>query len=163
MKKIHVSILVVFITLVVASTAFAASLVIKCPPVIAIKSLKTFASSKNKYVCFKSTADAKKSGYKSESSIKKTWKAVTTFSGSVNKVTDPFTIAATQWRMKWTHPGTDDHFSITVYDAIKNEYEKLIVNTIGATTDSSNYYDTGSFYLDISSGSEWTVTIEEYK
>lgn len=163
MKKIHLSILVIIIPLVIASTAFAASLSIKCPPVIAIKSLKTFASSKNKYVCFKSTADAKKSGYKSETSIKKTWKMVTSFNGSVDKTTDPFRITASQWRMKWTHPNDNDNFAIVVYDATKNEYKKLMVNTIGATNDSSNYYGTGSFYLDISSGSEWTVTIEEYK
>ena len=81
----------------------------------------------------------------------------------VDKTTDPFSTTASQWRMKWTHPNDNDNFAIVVYDATKNEYKKLMVNTIGATNDSSNYYGAGSFYLDISSGSEWTVTIEEYK
>ena len=51
MKRIHVSILIVAMFLTVAGTAFAASLAIKCPSVIAIKSLKTFTLSKiNMYV-----------------------------------------------------------------------------------------------------------------
>ena len=41
----------------------------------------------------------------------------------------------------------------------KMSIKKTMVNTIGATNDSSNYYGAGSFYLDINSGSEWTVTI----
>ena len=163
MKKFHISILIALIVLAVTSTVFAASLAIKCPSVIASKALKTFALSKDKYVCFKSTADAKKAGYKSETSVKKAWKAVTTFSGLVNKTTDPFTITASQWRMNWTHPDSNDYFAIVVYDAAKNEYKKLIVSTIGATSDSSSYYGAGSFYLDISAGSDWTATVEEYK
>ena len=159
----HISVLIAIVILAVAGTAFAASIAIKCPTIIAIKSSKTFATSKNKYVCFKSTTDAKKSGYKSEASVKKSWKAATSFSGAVDKATDPFAITASQWRMKWTHPGIDDYFSIVVYDATKNEYKKLMVSTIGATNDSSNYYGAGSFYLDISSETEWTVIIEEYK
>lgn len=146
MKKVHISILIVTIVLTIAGTAFAASLAIKCPSVIAIKSLKTFALSKDKYVCFKSTADAKKSGYKNESSVKKSWKTVTSFNGSVDKATDPFSVTASQWRMKWTHPN-NDNFAIVVYDATKNEYKKPMVNTIGTTNDSSNYYGSGSFYL----------------
>ena len=162
MKKTHFILIIVITTFISGSVAFAASLAVKCPVVIATKSSKTYTLSKNIFVCFKSEAGAKKSGYKNEKKVKKTWKPVTSFSGSVDKTTDPFIITGAQWRIKWDYPG-DAHFAIVVYDATKNEYKKLMVNTIGATNDSSNYYGAGSYYLDISAGFDWNASIEEYK
>jgi hypothetical protein len=142
--------------------AYAASLAIKCPTIIAGIASKTYAASKGKYVCFKSAADAKKSGYKDEKTIPKKWKAVTTFSGSVSQATDTFKVSASQWKMTWQHAG-DDYFSIVVYDATKNEYKKLIVSAIGVTNAKSNYYGSGTFYLDITSSSDWTIAVEQYQ
>jgi hypothetical protein len=144
-----------------AGVAVAATLSVPCPTIIGIKATKTFAVAKNKYLCFKTAANAKKAGYRDEKTKRK-WYPITTFSGQVGQTTDIFTTTASQWRMTWNHPG-EDYFSITVYDAIKNAYQKLMVSTIGATTSASNYYGAGKFYLDVSADSDWTVTVEEYR
>lgn len=158
MKK---SILLAVALLLVAQVAVAATLSIKCPPIIVVKATKLFATNK-KYVCFKTAADAKKAGYQDEAKIKKSWKAVTTFNGSVDQQSESFTINASQWRMSWNHTGEGD-FSIVVYDANNNDYKKLMVNHIGPTKAISNYYGAGRFYLDIGGSPDWTVTVEEYR
>jgi hypothetical protein len=162
-KRFLLPVFLALALMVVASAAVAVSFAVKCPGIIALRATKIYSPTNSKYVCFKSAADAKKSGYKSETSLKKTWRTVTNFSGAVDKTTDPFTINASPWRMRWTHPGTDDNFAVVVYDANTNAYKKLVVNTIGATLDSSNYYGAGRFYLDISGDSDWTVEIQEYR
>lgn len=141
--------------------AVAATLTVKCPSIIGLKATKQYASSSNKYVCFSSTSNAKKAGYK-DANLKRKWYPVTTFSGSVDQTTETFVVNASQWRVTWTHPG-DSHFSVVVYDALQNEYKKLLVNTIGVTNALSNYYGAGRYYLDVSSDGEWTTNIEEYR
>lgn len=159
MKRVFVLSTVTF--LLFAFGAAAATLTVKCPSIIALKATKQYASSKNKYVCFGSTANAKRAGYK-DANLKRKWYPVTTFSGTVDQATDIFVTNASRWRVTWNHPG-GSQFSIVAYDAVKNEYKKLLVNTIGATSATSNYYGGGQFYLDVSSDGEWTAAIEEYK
>ncbi len=147
--------------LFVSSAASAATLAIKCPAVVGLTATKQFDITKGKYTCFGSVSNAKKAGY-SDANAKRKWRAVTTFSGAVDQTTDSFTISGSPWRVSWVYPGSSN-FAVVVYDAVNNEYQKLLVNTIGATTAKTNYYGAGRYYLDISAGSDWTVTVEEYR
>jgi hypothetical protein len=42
-----------------------------------------------------------------------------------------------------------------------DQYEALVVNTIGPTADESTYYKTGTFFLDVTANGPWSVLIVE--
>lgn len=155
---------VVFVSIIFGFFALgvtAATLTVKCPAYFGLKSTKQFFASKNKYVCFATSANAKKAGYK-DANAKKNWKPVTNLSSSLGQITDPFTVTGSPWRVRWNHSG-DGHFAIVVYDANTTDYKKLLVNTIGSTNALSNYYGAGRYYFDVSADGPWTAIIEEYR
>ncbi len=99
---------------------------------------------------------------------------VAEWSGSGTKTTQPFTITEAPWAVSWAfNPDPPLYgmyanlFQIYVHKAYDRMYMELpanIFNVSKGTADSSYIYDTGVFYLSISSMSgTWSIKVFEFK
>jgi hypothetical protein len=86
---------------------------------------------------------------------------VATFSGATRKSTTPFTIdaSATSWKIRWRMNGAGNNAIGLKWPP--DEYEALVVNTIGPTNDESTYCKAGTFFLDVTADGPWSVLIVE--
>ena len=97
-----------------------------------------------------------------QAEVSPSWREVATWKGKATKRTDLFHVPAAEWRITWktkTQPFAPGFFSVTIYDA-NGEYIGLVANILEEDSDSSYMYGSGSFYLDINSTQNYTITVE---
>ncbi|MDP3697120.1 MAG: serine protease [Candidatus Taylorbacteria bacterium] len=103
--------------------------------------------------------------------VARSWNTVIQFSGTGNKNTESFTIQEAQWRIRWSATTSSDCFGngcpfvIRICDLQKGYCGDSIRDDIsGIKNDVSNFYSTGTYYLQISGVSikNWTAVVEIY-
>jgi len=98
----------------------------------------------------------------------KTWHSVITFTGSEDKVTQPFTIKGDEWRVKWSVSSSSDwpYFYVFVYP--RGETVSYVSHW---SCDQPYYSDTqyiyegnGDYYFDIGAANlnSWKLEVEDY-
>ena len=91
----------------------------------------------------------------------KSWHTVTTFTGNGIKQTAPFSIQGGEWRMNWQTTGQFNF--ILNADSTDGSSESCSgANIIGNGSDTSYCYQSGQFYLEVNTGNQWTITVEDY-
>jgi len=94
----------------------------------------------------------------------KKWSEVVTFTGSTNRTTEPFTVGS-RWRIGWRidYP-RNGHFGLCLY-APPEKYLGLIVNDVlrGDVSETTNFYQGGQRYLEISAGGPYVVVVQEWR
>ncbi len=81
---------------------------------------------------------------------------IASFSGDTNKTTSTFTIDEPV-DFQWQHSG-DGNFIVHLYKSDGSSSD-LIVNYIGAGSNSTRYYDSGTYYLDVTANGDWTINV----
>jgi len=98
----------------------------------------------------------------------KSWQDVSSWSGSGIKKTEPFTITGDRWQVEWASQDTSGFdasiLQIYVYQMGSDLPLEVLANAQGNTSDSSQVYKKGEFYLEIvGANADWTVSIKELK
>lgn len=103
-------------------------------------------------------------------SAKKTWQTTHTFTGNGGKKTESFTVGD-DWKIQWScNPGSigmDAPLFITPYKSDGNvPLDSGSQTTCKAGQDTkgdTEEHEGGTFYLDVNSGIDWTITVLELK
>lgn len=148
--------LIVFIAALLPLSAVAEKKAPHCPIIVDL-STGEYVSSKGKFKCFANAKAAEKKGYTKAVGAVPT-PAPISFSGNTNTNTAAFTISSTPKNVTYSHAGTGN-FIVRLINADTNEYEELLVNTLGAVNSSTLIYVKGRFYLDITANGAWAVNI----
>lgn len=99
------------------------------------------------------------------------WHTVTTFSGSSNKTTSPFSITGDQWRAKWNFQETDTFggvgkgvFGASIYRVGESSSTESIYHSRSSANDITYIYEgKGDFYIRVTVANTkgWSITIED--
>jgi hypothetical protein len=100
----------------------------------------------------------------------KKWTTVQTFTGNGAKKTETFTVGD-HWRFSWECQGVsgiDAPLYISVYKSDGNMLDLNAASTTckasgPKTTGNSEMHQGGEVYLDVNSGIDWKITVEEMK
>lgn len=91
------------------------------------------------------------------------WRDVLTMEGSGSKKSEPFSVGS-RWRIHWKAQANEDtasNFVIFVQRVSDGGTEDMVANVVGASTDSSEEYKAGRYYLSVNSTEPYTITISE--
>ena len=108
------------------------------------------------------------------------WHEVTTFSGSSEKNSAPFTITSNRWRVKWTYSISPEarriaslgkldleaigFFSAEAEPVNGSDAQGVVSGSTKPGSDTTELTGSGSFRLKaISANSDWTMVVEEYR
>lgn len=100
------------------------------------------------------------------------WHLTEIYSGSSIKNTTLFTIKGSQWRVTWSTHGNDSYFGADAISPDGSGGVCIIANQANSTattnTDYSGtgmnycYSGAGNYYIAVSTGNNWSLTVEDY-
>ncbi len=80
--------------------------------------------------------------------------------GNGNKQTETIQIDQREWAISWNSQPNSDYGMFAVVTYKNGQYDKLVVNTLGATRDTTIMHNgTGRFYLDITASQPWGLQV----
>lgn len=102
--------------------------------------------------------------------VPKTWKTTHTYTGNGNQQTETFAVA-NDWKIQWKcNPGNSSVGGVYYVSVYNSDATMRDWNVVSAdckpwqdTTGETNQHTGGKVYLDIITGIEWSITVQELK
>ncbi len=98
--------------------------------------------------------------------VPKSWQTTHTYTGNGDKQTETIQVAE-NWKIQWSCQADDAPLYVSIYNADTNEMAEL--NAISTTckntptTGETFEHKGGNIYLNIISGIDWSITVQELK
>jgi hypothetical protein len=91
----------------------------------------------------------------------KSWYQVLEVKGTASKQTDLFETKGTKWRIRWQKTNPKDQLSIYVFAKDGSPESAIATQSEGA--DESYIHKSGTFYLNISASTAYTIVVEDWR